>query len=82
MPMSEKERIEEIVRFLAFLKEGSVTLCYQVPDSRACNPPGCRYDPCATTMPTLILSYAQEQGRRETYAREQRERDTSQTPSV
>ena len=82
MPMSEDERIGEIVRFLAFLREGSVTLCYQVSDSRNCNPPGCRYEPCTTSTPTLILSYAQQQGRREKYAWEQCERDASQSSPV
>lgn len=82
MPMSEDERIGEIVRFLAFLREGSVTLCYQVADSRICNPPGCRYEPCTTSTPMLILKYAQEQSSREKYARERCERDTSHASSA
>jgi len=82
MPMSEDERIGEIVRFLSFLREGSVALCHQVPDSRICNPPGCRYEPCASSAPTLVLKYAQEQGRREKYAREQCERSAPQSSSV
>jgi len=82
MPMDEDERIGEIVRFLAFLREGRVTLCYQVSDSHTCNPSGCRYEPCTTSTPTLVLKYAQEQSRSERYAREQREHDMSQSSSL